>query len=54
MYTSSHRCHCGAEFGDSDHCPVCFCEEYEGTCDHRVDDQEVRDADAVDAERVVR
>lgn len=25
-------CHCGAEYGGSDHCPVCMCEQYETTC----------------------
>lgn len=23
------RCHCGVEFGGSDHCPECGCEQYE-------------------------
>ena len=26
-------CHCGAEFKGSDHCPHCFCEQYEAHCD---------------------
>jgi hypothetical protein len=29
MYT----CHCGYEYGHTDHCPYCYCEAYEGTCD---------------------
>jgi hypothetical protein len=29
----AHRtCHCGAHMGNSDHCPCCLCEEFEGTC----------------------
>jgi hypothetical protein len=27
------RCHCGREYGGSDHCPECYCEQYEsGDC----------------------
>jgi hypothetical protein len=32
--TTEERCHCGAEFQGSDHCPECGCEQYESTCDH--------------------
>lgn len=31
------ECHCGAPMRGSDHCPVCFCEEHESTCDHVFD-----------------
>jgi hypothetical protein len=27
------RCHCGADFAGSDHCPHCGCEQYESYCD---------------------
>lgn len=27
-------CHCGASYGGSDHCPACYCEQYESVCDH--------------------
>jgi hypothetical protein len=26
-------CHCGSGFDNSDHCPECGCEQYEGTCE---------------------
>lgn len=29
------ECHCGARFLGSDHCPCCYCERYEATCDYR-------------------
>lgn len=32
---SESHCHCGAAYGSGDHCPECFCEQYEATCDHR-------------------
>lgn len=32
---SESHCHCGAAYGGVDHCPECFCEQYEATCDHR-------------------
>lgn len=29
------RCHCGARYAGSDHCPACGCEQYEsGDCGH--------------------
>jgi hypothetical protein len=31
--TSERRCHCGARFNGSDHCPQCGCEQYERYCD---------------------
>jgi hypothetical protein len=33
IHTETH-CHCGSERGNSDHCPECGCEEFEGYCDH--------------------
>jgi hypothetical protein len=30
--TETH-CHCGAAYRGSDHCPNCYCEQYEGGCD---------------------
>ena len=35
--TTETRCHCGAEFDGSDHCPMCYCEQFEATCDGRVE-----------------
>jgi hypothetical protein len=35
MDTQTH-CHCGA-YNGSDHCPECYCEQYEGGCDHQVE-----------------
>ncbi len=32
---TEHQCHCGAEYRGSDHCPECYCEQYESTCDHQ-------------------
>lgn len=31
--TTERRCHCGADFEGSDHCPFCGCEQYERYCD---------------------
>lgn len=32
--TEKH-CHCGAAYNGSDHCPECYCEQYEsGDCGH--------------------
>lgn len=33
-------CHCGAEYNGWDHCPSCFCEQYESRCDHEHDPNE--------------
>jgi hypothetical protein len=37
-HTETH-CHCGAHRKGSDHCPECYCEEYESTCDHVHEDE---------------
>ena len=37
MRDSETTCHCGAAYEGSDHCPECYCEQYEsGDCGHRV------------------
>ena len=30
--TTENNCHCGTSFGGSDHCPYCYCEQYESYC----------------------
>ena len=35
--TTERRCHCGARFNGSDHCPFCGCEQYERYCDAAFD-----------------
>jgi len=35
--TSTH-CHCGKSYDGSDHCPFCFCEQYEAQCDEEYPD----------------
>lgn len=30
--STANYCHCGAAFEGSDHCPDCFCEQYERDC----------------------
>jgi hypothetical protein len=32
---STENCHCGADYQSSDHCPECFCEEFEADCGRR-------------------
>jgi hypothetical protein len=34
--SSETHCHCGAAFRGSDHCPECYCEQYEQECKHRI------------------
>lgn len=41
--TTETHCHCGAEFRGCDHCPVCFCEQYEAICDHEATREELED-----------
>jgi hypothetical protein len=35
MIDTEDRCHCGASYEGSDHCPRCFCEQYEADCGRR-------------------
>lgn len=42
--TDESWCHCGSPMRDSDHCPVCGCEEFESVCDHKASDQEIGEA----------
>lgn len=33
--STATRCHCGARFNGSDHCPRCYCEQFEADCGRR-------------------
>jgi len=30
---TEYVCHCGADYDGSDHCPHCYCERFESSCD---------------------
>jgi hypothetical protein len=37
-YDSETTCHCGGAYNGSDHCPECYCEQYEsGDCGHEAE-----------------